>query len=80
MVSLHCNSLKNRASSMQIQLDEQSLKGGSHKCFIVLWEWMEKGTIKLTHREQMPSDAGGGLVGLGAGQGCTLLWCLMFVI
>lgn len=54
---------------MQMQLDKQPLKEQSHKCFIMLWEWIEKGTIRLTHREQMPGDAGDGLVGLGAGQG-----------
>lgn len=57
------------AYHMQMQLDKQPLKEGSHTCFILQWEWTEKGTIRLTRHEQMPGDAGGGLVGLGSRSG-----------
>lgn len=65
---------------MPMQLNKKPQKEGSHKYFIVLWEWIEKGTTRLMCREQMLGDARDGLGGLGAGQGYTLLWCHMVVI
>lgn len=38
----------------------------------MLWKWIEKRTIRLTCREQMPGDAEDGLVGLGAGDALWL--------
>lgn len=71
-----CTEPKNFPCCMQMQLDKPPWEGGSCKHFIALQEWIGKGTSRLMCCQQKPSDAGDGLVGLGADQGCTLLCCM----
>lgn len=59
-----------------MQLEKQPLEGGSCRHFIVLQEWIGKGTSRLMYCQKKPSDAGDGVVGLGADQGWTLLCCV----